>query len=139
MKHYRVIAYENPDDFIFGKSKYPVKLNNGMVIGGGTVYPEINFSLPHMTIAEDILPLVLSNYREIITGICERAEDLSVPCFVAEIETLPTMTFYPTWGSALIKAVVKIIKDYSVKFGFFAEVMNDCEKLEPRRYDLNFI
>jgi methanol--5-hydroxybenzimidazolylcobamide Co-methyltransferase len=122
MKQYTITAYQGLDDFIFGKSKYPVTLNNGMSIGGGTVYPEINFTLPPMTIPEETMPVVLSNYREIITGICERARDLSVPGFVAEIETLPPMTFNPKWGSAVTKAVVEIIKDYSAKFGLKAAV-----------------
>ena len=122
MKQYTATAYQNLDDFIFGKSKYPVTLNNGMSIGGGTVYPEINFTLPPMSIKEDTMPVVLSNYREIITGICKRARDLSVPGFVAEIETLPPMTFNPQWGSAVTKAVVDIIKDYSAKFGLKAAV-----------------
>jgi methanol--5-hydroxybenzimidazolylcobamide Co-methyltransferase len=122
MKQYTATAYQNLDDFIFGKSKYPVTLSNGMSIGGGTVYPEINFTLPPMSIEESTMPAVLSNYREIITGICERARDLSAPGFVAEIETLPPMTFNPQWGSAVTKAVVDIIKDYSAKFGLKAAV-----------------
>jgi methanol--5-hydroxybenzimidazolylcobamide Co-methyltransferase len=120
--HYTSTAYQDLNSFIFGKSKYPVKLANGMVIGGGTVYPEINFTLPPMTIAENTMPKVLENYREIITGICERARDLSVPGFVAEIETLPPMTFQPEWGSAVTSAVVDIIKDYAEKFGVKAAV-----------------
>ena len=48
-KQYTSTVYQNLDDFIFGKSKYPVALSNGMIIRGGTVYPEINFTLPPMT------------------------------------------------------------------------------------------
>jgi methanol--5-hydroxybenzimidazolylcobamide Co-methyltransferase len=121
-KNYTGTAYQNLDDFVFGKAKYPVSLGNGMVIGGGTVYPEINFTLPPMTIAEDTMPKVLENYREIITGICERSRDLSVPGFVAEIETLPPMTFHPEWASAVTAAVVDIIKDYAAKHGLKAAV-----------------
>jgi len=42
-------AYKNLSDFMYGKSLYPVELKNGMSIGGGTVYPEINFTLPTIT------------------------------------------------------------------------------------------
>jgi methanol--5-hydroxybenzimidazolylcobamide Co-methyltransferase len=122
MKQYTTTAYQNLDDFIFGHSKYPVTMNNNMSIGGGTVYPEINFTLPPMTIEEDTMPVVLDNYKQIITGICERARDLMVPGFVAEIETLPPMTFNPKWGSEVTKAVVDIIKEYSAKFNVKAAV-----------------
>jgi methanol--5-hydroxybenzimidazolylcobamide Co-methyltransferase len=121
-KNYTVTSYQNLDDFVFGKAKCPVSLGNGMVIGGGTVYPEINFTLPPMTVEEETMPKVLENYRGIITGICERSRDLAVPGFVAEIETLPPMTFHPEWASAVTAAVVDIIKDYAAKHGLKAAV-----------------
>jgi methanol--5-hydroxybenzimidazolylcobamide Co-methyltransferase len=116
-KNFTTTAYQNVDSFIFGKAEFPVKLKNGMAIGGGTVYPEINFTLPPMTIGADTMPKVIENYREIITGICERAKELSVPGFVAEIETLPPMTFTPSWATEVTKTVVDIIKDYEAKHG----------------------
>ena len=109
-------------DFIFGKALYPVPLDNGMIIGGGTVYPEINFTLPPMSIDKDTMPKVIENYREIITGICERARDLSVPGFVAEIETLPPMTFNPAWGMEVCKTVVDITGDYGARYGIKSAV-----------------
>ena len=110
-------AYKNLSDFIYGKALYPVVLKNGMVIGGGTMYPEINFTLPTMTIAKETMPDVIANYKEIITGICERSKELQVPGFVAEIETLPPMTFEPKWGIEVCKTVVDIVKEYEVKHG----------------------
>lgn len=111
------VCYENLSDFIYGKSQKPIALKNGMVIGGGTVYPEINFTLPPILITQDTMPEVIANYKEIITGICERARELYVPGFVAEIETLPPMTFEPAWGIEICKTVVDIIKDYEAKYG----------------------
>ena len=110
-------AYDNLNDFIFGKSLYPVKLKNGMLIGGGTVYPEINFTLPIMLIQTDTMPEVIRHYKEIITGICERAKELYVPGFVAEIETLPPLTENPEWGIEVCKTVVDTIKEYEAKHG----------------------
>ena len=110
-------AYENPDDFIYGKSLHPVVLKNNMIIGGGTIYPEINFTLPPMSITQDSMAEVIQNYKDIITGICERAKELYVPGFVTEIETLPPMTFNPKWGIEVCKTVVDIIKEYEVRYG----------------------
>ena len=110
-------AYQNLDDFIYGKSLYPVNLKNGMSIGGGIVYPEINFTLPTMSITKETMPEVIANYRQIITGICERAKELHVPGFIAEIETLPPMTFNPEWGIEVCKVVVDIIKEHEAKHG----------------------
>lgn len=121
-KIYTTTAYESLEDFIYGKSLYPIELKNGMVIGGGIMYPEINFTLPPMQIQKDTMPEVIRNYKEIITGICERARELHVPGFVAEIETLPPLTENPEWGIDVCKLVVDIIKDYEDKYGIKAAV-----------------
>ena len=110
-------AYHNLSDFIFGQSPHPVQLGNGMSIGGGMVYPEINFTLPTMLIREDTMPEVIRNYKEIISDVCVRARELYVPGFVAEIETLPPMTENPEWGIAVCRTVVDIIKENEAKHG----------------------
>lgn len=117
MPVYNTTAYRDLDDLIYAKAKKPVTLKNGMVIGGGTQYPEINFTLPTMTISEGTMPEILKQYKEIAIGICERARDLYVPGFVAEIETLPPMTFEPRWGIDVCKTVVDTIGEYSSKYG----------------------
>ena len=114
---YTKTAYQNLSDFVFGKSLYPVKLNNGMVIGGGLVYPEINFTLPPMLITKETMPEVIRNYKEIIDGICQRAKDLHVPGLIAEIETLPPMTENPEWGIEVCKTVVDLLKEHEAKSG----------------------
>jgi methanol--5-hydroxybenzimidazolylcobamide Co-methyltransferase len=116
-KTFSQTAYSDLDRFIYGRAEHPVRLVNGMSIGGGVVYPEVNFTLPPMTIEKDTMPKVIENYQEIIEGICKRAVELDVPGFVAEIETLPPMTFNPEWGTEVTKIVVNCIKDYAAKEG----------------------
>ena len=116
-KQFNETVYKDLNALIYGKAEYPVTLTNGMVIGGGMVFPEINFTLPAMPIDKDSMPRVLEQYREIITGICERAVALEAPGFVAEIETLPPMTFNPGWASDVCRAVVDIIGEYAAKTG----------------------
>ncbi|MCL2572775.1 MAG: methanol--corrinoid methyltransferase [Defluviitaleaceae bacterium] len=117
MPQFKTTAYENLSDFVYGKSLHPIALKNGMVIGGGTMYPEVNFTLPPMLITKDSMPEVIGHYRDIITGICDRARELYVPGFVAEIETLPPMTENPSWGIEVCKTVVDIIKEHEAKHG----------------------
>jgi len=117
MKQFNTIAYENLSDFVYGKAMHPISLKNGMTIGGGIVYPEVNFTLPTMALTKETMPEAISNYKEIITGICNRARELRVPGFVAEIETLPPMTENPEWGIEVCKTVVDIIKEHEAKHG----------------------
>jgi hypothetical protein len=55
-QEYRTTAYTDLDDFVYGTAKHPVKLKNGMVIGGGLLYPELNFTLPTMKLNDDTWP-----------------------------------------------------------------------------------
>jgi len=90
---------------------------NGMVIGGGEVFPEINFTLPQMMITQDTMPEVLRIYREIIAGVTERAIDLFVPGFVAEVELLPPCTWNVGWGVDVSKVLLDTMNELGAKHG----------------------
>ncbi|MDS1030187.1 methyltransferase MtaB domain-containing protein [Bacillota bacterium LX-D] len=111
------VAYNSLDEFIYGKAKKPVTTKSGMVIGGGTVYPEINFTLPTMPINESTLPQAYKHYDEMIKGICEKAHELDAPGIVAEIELLPNFTFNPKWGIEVNKIVKNVMLEYQEKYG----------------------
>ena len=67
MPEYSKLAINDLDSFIYGSCPHPIILGNGMVIGGGTVYPELNFTLPNMTIDAKSMPEVLREYTQMIT------------------------------------------------------------------------
>jgi methanol--5-hydroxybenzimidazolylcobamide Co-methyltransferase len=96
--HYRTLAIDNVNDLIFGRAPHPVVTRSGMVIGGGPVYPELNFTLPPMAITSSTMDEVRRNYRQIIEDALRRAADLDAPGVVIEFETLPPMTEFPAWG-----------------------------------------
>jgi methanol--5-hydroxybenzimidazolylcobamide Co-methyltransferase len=98
MKTYSTLAIKNPKDLRFGVSPKPLKTRRGLTIGGGTVYPELNFTLPPMTIDAATMPQVIDQYRQIITGALKRAVELELHGLVVEFETLPPMTIEPQWG-----------------------------------------
>jgi methanol--5-hydroxybenzimidazolylcobamide Co-methyltransferase len=107
MSTFTQLAINNLDDFIYGVSPRPVTLKNGLVIGGGQVYPELNFTLPSMTVTEESMPEVRSQYTQMITEACNRAVDLHAPGLVVEFELLPNLTLHPEWGAQ----VTKILRD----------------------------
>ena len=116
-KSFKELAYKDANEFVYGKAKYPVECKNGMTIGGGKIYPEINFTLPTMIITPETMPEVIKQYKAIIEDICKRAKELHVPGFVAEIELLPPMTFNPGWGIEVTKTVRDIMFEYEAKYG----------------------
>jgi methanol--5-hydroxybenzimidazolylcobamide Co-methyltransferase len=117
LKRYESLAYDNADDFVFGCSRAPVRCKNGMVIGGGSIYPELNFTLPSMSITKASMPEVIKEYKDIIEDACKRAKELYVPAFVAEIELLPPTTYNPEWGIEITKTVREVMYEYEAKYG----------------------
>lgn len=116
-RNFNELAYKNIDDFIFGSSIHPVKCKNGLVIGGGQVFPELNFTLPPMSITQETMPEVLKQYKSIIEGACQRARELYAPGFAVEVELLPPTTYHPEWGIEIIKTVRDVMYEYEQKYG----------------------
>jgi methanol---5-hydroxybenzimidazolylcobamide Co-methyltransferase len=99
MKSYTTLSIDNLGDFVFGVSPNPVRLKNGMEIGAGKVYPELNFTLPSMEVNASTMPEVRAQYTQMITEACTRAVELHAPGLVVEFELLPDLTIEPEWGA----------------------------------------
>lgn len=114
---FKNMAYQNLDNFIFGHSKEPVKTKNGLVIGGGKVYPEVNFTLSGIIIEEDNMDKVLKEYKEIVEDVMKRAAELYLPGLIVEIELLPPTTYNPQWGIDIIKTVRDAMNEFEASKG----------------------
>lgn len=107
MKTYDKLAFESPAELLFGVARHPVHTRHGLVIGGGTVYPELNFTLPPMHIEAATMPEIRRQYREIIEHATLRAAELNAPGLVVEFETLPPMCETPSWGIELAQILLE--------------------------------
>jgi methanol---5-hydroxybenzimidazolylcobamide Co-methyltransferase len=117
MPEFHALAIQNLDDFVYGVSPHPVQLKNGLVIGGGTVYPELNFTLPNMLVDASTMPEVRSQYTEMISGACQRAVELSAPGLVVEFELLPDLTLVPEWGAEVTRILHDTLAETEAKHG----------------------
>jgi len=130
---YNKLAIDNPNDLIFGIAPKPVKTRRGLTIGGGCVYPELNFTLPPIEISVKTMPEITTHYKEIINGALERAHQLYSPGVVFEFETLIEMTQKPDIGVELVKVMNDICEDYYQKHGLKSEIRltpNDLREFE---------
>jgi methanol---5-hydroxybenzimidazolylcobamide Co-methyltransferase len=116
-KVYNKLAYNSLDDFIYGYAPNPVKTKGGLIIGGGEIYPEVNFTLPPLDINEGTMPEIMGIYKDMINGVLKRARELYVPGIVIELELLPPMTVNPKWGIEINKVVRSAMFEYEVKYG----------------------
>jgi methanol--5-hydroxybenzimidazolylcobamide Co-methyltransferase len=114
---FKNLAIPSADDLCFGHAPKPLTTRRGMTIGGGIVYPELNFTLPNMEITQATMPKVLDEYRMMITGALHRAVELEPPGLVVEFETLPPMTQVPQWGIDVTKVLADAMEDAYAKHG----------------------
>ncbi len=117
MKAFQTVKIQKADDFIFGTCPFPVKLKNGLVIGGGEVYPELNFTLDNMFINDHTMPKVREEYTQMIRGACQRAVELYLPGLVVEFELLPDLTLHPEWGAEITKILKEVLNDTQTRHG----------------------
>jgi methanol--5-hydroxybenzimidazolylcobamide Co-methyltransferase len=111
------LAIGNVDDLVFGVAPRPLRCGFGLEIGGGSVYPEVNFTLPTMELTEATWPEVRAHYEEIGREVVGRALRLKAPGLVLEFELLPPMTERPEWGAELTRILKERLFEAHEKHG----------------------
>lgn len=104
---YSTLAIPNSGELVFGEAPHPLDTRSGLRIGGGEVYPELNFTLPSIEIEKSTIDQVYWNYEQIIRDALHRAAELEVPGVVVEFETLPPMTSHPEWGLRIVNILLE--------------------------------
>lgn len=130
---FNTLAITKSEDLVFGYAPKPVTTRRGLIIGGGIVYPELNFTLPIMSINSSTLSNITDQYREIVNGALERALQLDAPGLIFEFETLLEMTQNPKIAIQLVKVMNEVCEEYYVKHGLKSEIRltpNDLREFE---------
>jgi methanol--5-hydroxybenzimidazolylcobamide Co-methyltransferase len=117
MESYGSLAIDDPEELIYGNAPHPVETKSGLKIGGGTLYPELNFTLPPINVERETWPKVRRHYQEIITGAARRAAELGVPGVMFEFEALPPMTENPAWGEEVCRILLDGIAQAEQEYG----------------------
>ena len=114
---YRRLAIANSDDLLFGSAPKPLVTRQGLRLGGGLVYPELNFTLPTMEVTAATMPTVVRHYQEIIKDALRRAAELEAPGVVIEFETLPPMTATPAFGLEIVQVLLAGMEEAHRQYG----------------------
>ena len=117
METYARLAIGQADELVFGQCRHPLTLRSGLVIGDGTVYPELNFTLPVMAIEAGTMADVRGQYAEMIENACKRAVELNAPGLVVEFELLPELTLVPEWGAEVTAVLRETLDAYAAGHG----------------------
>ena len=130
---YKSLIIDDPKKLMFGIAPKPVKTRRGLIIGGGQVYSELNFTLPMMSINQSTLEQVFAHYREIAEGALEHAVHMNSKGVVLEFETLLEMTKTPSIGVEIVRIMNEICEKYYQKYGLSSEIRltpNDLREFE---------
>jgi len=111
------LSYDSPDQFLFGSAPRPIEFENGMVIGGGEVYPEINFTLSGLSVNEENWPKIKRQYKEMTESVLDRAVKRRCSALVLEVELLPGLTKKPAWGIEITRLVREIMRTFEAEEG----------------------
>ena len=111
------LAYASAKDLCFGLSRYPVTCGRGVVIGGGKVLPEVNFTLPPMLIRADTMREVCERFREMARRILQKSVDLGQEALVLEFEHLYELTLEPEWGAQVTAQLKEVQDEFMAKHG----------------------
>lgn len=114
---YTSMAITNPDELTYGIAPKPFTTPNGIVIGGGEVYPELNFTLPPMKVNDDTIGKANKIYKDMIDGALKRAADLKQDKVVVEFETVPDFTLNPRYGLETTKLLLDAEREAEAKYG----------------------
>lgn len=141
---YKTLTIDSANNLIFGTSPNPIKTRRGLEIGGGLIYPELNFTLPTMKVDLSTQKEVIDHYRQITKGALDRAVELYSNGLVLELETVIEMTRYPQIGIEVVKVLNDICEDFYHKHGLKTEIRltpNDLRDFDrpPRQRNSSYL
>jgi methanol--5-hydroxybenzimidazolylcobamide Co-methyltransferase len=116
-RDFRSLAIADADRLGFGIAPLPVTTRRGVVIGAGTVHPELNFTLPMMEVSDATFDRIVEMYRTTVMEACQRALQLRVAAFSIEFETLIEMTRAPVWAARLTEVMNEVLDEYAARHG----------------------
>ena len=119
---YKKLSIDDPRDLLFGQSLHPVKTSRGLIIGGGKVYPELNFTMPTMKVGKENINELKEIYKNIAREALDRAKHLYLDGLVLEFESLLEMTVYPEIGIEIVKVMNEVCDEYYQKYNFSSEI-----------------
>jgi methanol--5-hydroxybenzimidazolylcobamide Co-methyltransferase len=111
------LAIPTSPRLVFGTSPKPVRCGFDLNVGGGQVFPEVNFTLPAIAIDAGNWPAIVAHYDEMARNILRRALALKVPGIALEFELLPAMTETPEWGAEITALLHRHLREANGKHG----------------------
>lgn len=115
VKRYTSMEYKNPDDLVFGKTRYPVHGRFGVQIGAGYVVPEIKIAPKPGT--EKDLKTFVKHHQEFTKEILDVCLQLGFKHIMIEQEHVFQQTFNPQYAYETAHVQVELAEKYHDDYG----------------------
>ncbi|MCK5617274.1 methanol--corrinoid methyltransferase [Candidatus Pacearchaeota archaeon] len=112
---FKKLAFEKPQDLIFGKSKTPLRYGLDLEVGNGKVIPEVKyFPKPeHLKTYEETVNI----YKLITVDILKRAAELGIRDVQLELELPAQLTKNVKLGGEVTQTQKAIMEEFHDKYG----------------------
>lgn len=110
------MAYNSPDEMVFGKSKKPVSYGLGLKVGGGYVIPEAKYA--PRTGAESSPDRLHKEFIGYITkDVVKRAVNMGFPCLQLETEWISYMSSNLEMSGNIVSSQKECIEEFHSEYG----------------------
>ncbi len=115
IKRYTSMAYDDPEDMVFGHAPNPLSMGFDLEIGAGYTSAEVNYA-PKPN-ADESKEKLVAEYERMTTDILQRMVQVGFPSVVLETEHVQQMTVNPDWGGEIAHAQKSIMEEYHEEYG----------------------
>ncbi len=115
IKRYTSMAYDDPEDMVFGHAPNPLRTGFDLEIGAGYTSAEVNYA-PKPN-ADESKEKLVAEYERMTTDIMMRMVQVGFPSVVLETEHVQQMTVSPDWGGEIAHAQKTIMEEYHDEYG----------------------
>lgn len=131
IKRYTKMAYNSPEEMVFGFAKYPVKAGLGLEIGAGYTTPELNYApRPQAGTSKENLE---KEYERITKDAMARLVQIGAPSVVLETEHVFQMTNTPSWGAAVAHVQKTVMEEYHEEYGIKCALRHTIADMREER------
>ena len=110
------MAYDNPDDMLFGHAKKPISYGLGIKVGAGRVIPELNYA-PRPGTEKSVERITKEYVNYISKDAITRALTLGFPDLQLETEWIAQMGTVPGMGASVVAGQKAITEKYHKEYG----------------------
>ncbi len=112
------MAYDSPDQMIFGSSIYPVTTRRGLKIGAGSVIPEV---IVHPRPGTEVsLKNLIREYEKAYEDVLKRCVAIGIPQICLELEHVAQITLNSGWGKEIAASLAELTDQYRDTYGIDA-------------------